>query len=61
MKIKVIFPIIWETWQETNDFLFFIVKTMLENCGVSGKVRYKQLVKGMNIDEKPKEWSGYLF
>lgn len=29
---------------------------MLENCGVSGKVRFKQLKKGMNIDEKPDKW-----
>lgn len=57
MKTFLIFPMNLETCRESNDFLFVIVKTILENRGISGNVRVQQLLRGIKVQKKPESWN----
>lgn len=56
MKIKILFPIIWNIWNESNDCLYKIAKTIVANRGLNGEPIVKKVIRGMYLKEKPKVW-----
>lgn len=47
---------IWETWNQNNDFLYVILKTIVANSGLSSQKRIKQLTRGLSLDKVPNHW-----
>lgn len=60
MKIKLLWPMVWKTWNQNNDFLYVIIKTIVANSGINSHKRIKQLTRGFSLDKVPNQWVSEL-